>query len=100
MPITAVSPDGKTVITMNLAETAEIIVRYNNKEVATVKDLGLNILEYPLAYVNPVRRVVTTTPYKNTIIPVIPEKRSRINNFYTETEVWFKGGLRHKNESL
>ncbi len=92
MPITAVSPDGKTVMTMNLAETAEIIVRYNNKEVATVKDLGLNILEYPLAYANPVRRVVTTTPYKNTIIPVIPEKRSRINDFYTETEVWFKGG--------
>jgi alpha-glucosidase len=89
--ITVVSPDGNSVIRLDYSKGLVLSVDYKNKQVMAPSAVGMNIAEYPEAFLNPVRRKVITRKLNTVIVPVVAEKRNRIPDEYNEREIWFKG---------
>ncbi|MBK7213081.1 MAG: glycoside hydrolase family 97 catalytic domain-containing protein [Bacteroidales bacterium] len=91
-PVSISSPDGKVRIQLEAGASLTMEVWFKSKLMAKVENAGLEIAELPTAYKNPVFKTITLTPYKQTIKPVLPEKRDLIPDEYTEALIWFKGG--------
>ncbi len=90
-PVIIQSPDKTLSIELNVSDHLSLSVKQNGIEVATVPETALRLAEYPDAFMNPVIRTVTITPYSYTIHPAVAEKRSVIPDTYVDAEVWFKG---------
>ena len=89
--IIVTSPDGKAVIKLDYSAALLISVTYKGEQVMAPSPVGLFIAEHPSAFVNPVRSKVITRRINTEIVPPVAEKRSRIPDVYSETEIWFKG---------
>jgi len=90
-PVTTTSPNGKLAIRLTVGEKINLSISYLKKEVMLPSAQGMIIKEVPVAFSNPKMKKVITREVNESIIPAVPEKRSRIPDHYNETEVWFKG---------
>ncbi len=90
--VMVVSPDGRAVLKLDYTNGLLVSVDFNKQQVMAPSAVSMSIVEFPEAFLNPVRLKVITRKLNTEIIPVVAEKRSRIPDVYNETEVWFKGG--------
>ena len=89
--VTTISPDGKLNIIMITDKKINLSITYEGSVVVSEILTGLEIKEFPAAFINPTIKTTKTTFHSEEIKPVVAEKRSVIPNIYNETEIWFKG---------
>lgn len=98
------SPNGRIFIRCEINSQIELGVFVDSQIVVPKVVTGLQLREYPEAFVNPKVKKVTSSSNSTVIIPAVPEKRSLIPDEYNETTIWFKGGygikLRAYNDAI
>jgi alpha-glucosidase len=88
--VSTISPNGKISISLLAGDKINLKITYLGRELISNITTGLEIMEVPEAYKNPVIRTSKTSFHSDQIVPVVAEKRSKISDIYNETIICFR----------
>ncbi|MBK7093949.1 MAG: glycoside hydrolase family 97 protein [Saprospiraceae bacterium] len=84
------SPDKKISISISTGDQIKLHIKYLGKDLVQNIYTGLEIMEFPEAFKNPVIKTTQTSFHSDQILPVVAEKRSIIPDIYNETIIYFR----------
>jgi alpha-glucosidase len=85
------SPDGKTELRVQIGEKLAISVFHNRQEIVSPSPISMDLEPSRTLGLRPVVKSTTPKSVKESIVPVLPEKRTVIPDVYNELFIQFEG---------